>query len=55
MLIQNKHKSGVSYKDSNDVQQTDDFDITVIMSHINQDDPQRMMKFQVYILLTSRR
>lgn len=54
VLIRSKSLSAVCYKDSNDIQQTEDFDIIIIVSHIN-DNFDRTVNFQVYILITNKK
>lgn len=54
VLIRNKSMSAISYKDINDVQQSENFDIIIIISHIN-DDQENTIKFKIYILITSRK
>ncbi|XP_059469171.1 KICSTOR complex protein SZT2-like [Neocloeon triangulifer] len=58
VLIQLKSTHPVMYKDNHDVKQTDDFDVTLIISHAQMDDePQNpfALNLKYYILLTSRR
>lgn len=46
------------YKDSQDVKQTDDFDVTLVVVHAPTDEElnnSNVLDLKIYILLTSRR
>nr|XP_018915153.1 PREDICTED: protein SZT2-like [Bemisia tabaci] len=53
VLVQIKSMPFVTYKDKNDIQQTDDFDVTVIITQLDSD--VSALCLQYFILMTSRR
>jgi hypothetical protein len=58
VLIQMKSTHPVMYKDSHDVKQTDDFDVTLVVAHAQTEEDfgnPNILHLKYYILLTSRR
>ncbi|XP_075219216.1 KICSTOR complex protein SZT2-like isoform X2 [Lycorma delicatula] len=55
VLVQLSQTPHITYKDAHDMKQTDDFDVTLIVSHDDNCSDQTVLSLKYYLLLTSRR